>query len=105
MFFGSIFKYLLFKLQIEKDQLQYDLEAERERIRQEEKERMEYERRQWEEEEQRRIQEKEAQLREEEVNIDLFFMLLQNVCTFFVFTCMISRIIIKQETVLCTATL
>lgn len=55
---------------------------------------MEYERRQWEEEEQRRIQEKEAQLREEEVDIDLFFMLLQNVCTFFVFTCMISRIII-----------
>lgn len=46
-----------------------DLEAERERIRQEEKERLEQERRRWEEEEQRKFEEKEAQLRMEEVNI------------------------------------
>ena len=56
---------------IENGQVQYDLELERERIRQEEKERAELERRQWEEEEQKRFNEKEARLKEEEVQLTI----------------------------------
>ena len=56
---------------IENGQVQYDLEVERERIRQEEKERAELEKRQWEEEEQKRFNEKEARLREEEVHLTI----------------------------------
>jgi lipase chaperone LimK len=56
---------------IENGQVQYDLELERERIRQEEKQRAELEKRQWEEEEQKRFNEKEARLREEEVQLTI----------------------------------
>lgn len=52
------------------DQMRYDLEVERERIRQEEKDRLEREKKQWEVEEQRRIQEKEAKLRAEEEKLE-----------------------------------